>query len=252
MHRPLLLLLACLWLAPLPAAAQEAISNARLLESFAEVAFGREHEQTARDRLLKWRDPINAAIIGREYPAYFEAFVRDQLADLAYETRHPISLVYSETMVREKRLPPDVGKIPVNMLLFYLPKAKLPAAIERHTKGTFKAADIQAFLDKSICHVKLRIAKGVIRFAVVAFPAEHDRYAVRACVVEELTQIMGLPNDSDRLAESIFSDTSRHLELTGHDRWLLRMLYADGMEPGMAPEQALAAAERFLAKARPE
>lgn len=252
MRQPVLLFLACLWLVPSPAVAQDAISNAHLLESFAEVAFGREHEQTARDRLLKWQAPINAAIIGREYPAYFEAFVRDQLADLAYETGLDIRLVYSETMVRENRLPPDVRSIPINLVLFYLPKARLPAAVEKHLKGRFKAAEIQAFLDKSLCHAKMTLKQGTIVGAFVAFPAEHDRRVMRACVVEELTQIMGLPNDSDTLVDSIFSDNSRHLEVTGHDRWLLRMLYADTLKPGMAPDQALAAAKRFLEEKRPE
>lgn len=250
--RRLVVALVLLCLAPAPLAAQETFSNAQLLKNFAIAAFGREHEQTETGQVLKWRAPINAAIIGRKYPAYFEDFVRDQLADLAYETGHPINLVYSERLVREKRLPPNVSKIPINLLLFYLPRAQLPAAVERNTKGAFKAADVAAFLKKSVCHTKLRLKKGVIRFAFVAFPAELDRHAIRACVVEELTQLMGLPNDSTKLTDSIFNDTSQYLELTLHDRWLLRMLYADGIKPGMPAQQALDVARAWLAEHRPE
>src|SRR3546814_16326288 len=65
----------------------------------------------------------------------------------------------------------------------------------------------------------------LIRAAVILFPAHHSRATLRACVVEELTQIMGLANDSTIVADSIFNDRSPFTELTANDRLLLRILY---------------------------
>jgi hypothetical protein len=55
---------------------------------------------------------------------------------------------------------------------------------------------------------------------------------------EELTQGLGLPNDSPRARPSIFNDDEEFALLTDHDELLLRMLYSPELRPGMTPEQA--------------
>jgi hypothetical protein len=54
-----------------------------------------------------------------------------------------------------------------------------------------------------------------------------------ACVVEELTQVLGLPNDSDKVFPSVFNDHSTDVFLTGLDVLLLRMLYDPRIVHGM-------------------
>ena len=94
--------------------------------------------------------------------------------------------------------------------------------------------------------------KGEIVAAVVVFPSPHPESYHRACAVEEITQILGLPNDSNYVKNSIFNDTSRYFELTEHDRWLLRALYQPDITPGMARNDALRAALSFWQRARPQ
>ena len=62
---------------------------------------------------------------------------------------------------------------------------------------------------------------------------------MRACVVEELTQILGLPNDSATVEASIFNDHSQYFELTKNDRMLVQVLYHPRITFAMPRQQAL-------------
>ena len=74
---------------------------------------------------------------------------------------------------------------------------------------------------------------------------------MRACVVEELTQVLGLPNDSNAVQPSIFNDQSRFFELTEHDRLLVRILYDNRITPGMPRREALRLGREILNEIRP-
>jgi hypothetical protein len=73
-------------------------------------------------------------------------------------------------------------------------------------------------------------------FAVIR--AEHPDLLRLSCLHEELTQGLGLPNDSPRARPSIFNDDEEFALLTDHDELLLRMLYSPELRPGMAPDEA--------------
>ena len=74
--------------------------------------------------------------------------------------------------------------------------------------------------------------------AVILIPTDLGRFIVRACIIEELTQSMGLFNDSDDINPSIFNDSSPNMTLTDHDRILFRLLYDERLAPGMTWEEA--------------
>ena len=73
-------------------------------------------------------------------------------------------------------------------------------------------------------------------FAVIR--AEHPDLLRLSCVHEELTQGLGLPNDSPRARPSIFNDDEEFALLTDHDELLLRILYSPELRPGMSPSEA--------------
>jgi hypothetical protein len=81
--------------------------------------------------------------------------------------------------------------------------------------------------------------------AVIGIPTDRAASAgkLRACVVEEMTQVLGLPNDSDEVFPSIFNDSSIDDELTELDRMLIRLLYDPALPPGMERDNALARIE---------
>lgn len=73
-------------------------------------------------------------------------------------------------------------------------------------------------------------------FAVIR--AEHPDLLRLSCLHEELTQGLGLPNDSPRARPSIFNDDEEFALLTDQDELLLRMLYSRELRPGMSAAEA--------------
>ena len=94
--------------------------------------------------------------------------------------------------------------------------------------------------------------KNNIVAGIAVFPDHHPKEWMRACVIEKLTQLMGLPNDSDRVTPSIFNDKSRYFSLTEHDRLLLRVLYDARMKAGTARANALVLARQIWTRSGPD
>ena len=83
-------------------------------------------------------------------------------------------------------------------------------------------------------------------FAVIR--AEHPDLLRLSCLHEELTQGLGLPNDSPRARPSIFNDDEEFALLTDHDALLLRMLYSPELRPGMTADEARPIVESLARK----
>lgn len=83
--------------------------------------------------------------------------------------------------------------------------------------------------------------------AVIVVNVERDPALVDSCLLEELTQSLGLPNDSDMMRPSIFSDRDRLRELAPHDAVLVRALYDPRMKAGLSRDAALAVARTVIA-----
>ena len=88
-----------------------------------------------------------------------------------------------------------------------------------------------------------RIAKTFIVVNV-----ERDEARINSCLLEELTQSLGLPNDSDDLRPSIFSDRDVLFAPSTTDEILIRTLYDPRMEPGMPRSVAREAARGIIAE----
>jgi len=218
-----------------------------VVNSFDVVALGNEY--TGRiNYIRKWKKPIRLGIVGRLYPDYFEDYVNELAGTLQKLTGHPVSLEFSEKMFKEGRLAKDFDGTSLNFLLFYLPAKLIPDAVQKKFGKTDPKAKETAIdmLGKSTCFVHFYTKGGEIKAAYAAFPARHDQRTMRACVIEELTQAMGLPNDSSTLKQSIFNDKNPNNELTGLDRLLLKLLYNPAITPGMKRDQALAAVRNIM------
>ena len=244
----LLIILSIIQVAPLRA--DDPVSNAELLKSFDLIAFGNEYTGKRYDIVRKWAKPVLMGIEGENYPPYLETFIEDVARDLRETTGHQIELYYSFAKQKQKRLGPDFDHKKVNVILYYLPDEEIPAAVAKYWKGDQER--VRWMVANSTCFANYFNKKGEIVAAVVVFPSRHPESYHRACAVEEITQILGLPNDSDYVKNSIFNDTSRYFELTEHDRWLLRALYQPEITPGMARNDALKAALSFWRRARPQ
>ena len=87
---------------------------------------------------------------------------------------------------------------------------------------------------------------------VILIPVDSTRQSGRLvdCVIEELTQVMGLPNDSTAVYPSIFNDRSIDSYLTGLDYLLLKIAYHPLLKPGMSEAQVREKMPAILAELR--
>ncbi len=247
---PRFLIALFLVLSPISSGADESFTNADLLRNFDVIAFGNEYTGQKYDHVRKWAKPMLMGIQGKDYPAHLETFIDDVAKDLSETTGHRIELYYSFAKHKAGELAADFDRNKVNVILYYMDDEDLPGALAKYWKDDEEK--VRWMVRNSTCFANYFTKKGEIVAAVIAFPSRHPVSYHRACAVEEITQILGLPNDSNAVSPSIFNDSSRYFELTDHDRWLLRALYQPAIKPGMARNDALRLALDYWKRARPE
>jgi hypothetical protein len=228
----------------------EKLTNEKILNNFNLVAFGNEYTLKRYKNVRKWSGPIRIGIQGKKHPAYFEAYVKQHIRDLWTITHHPTELYYSYVMQKTGELAKDFDPKKVNFILYFLPVSEIPAAVGKHF--TASEDEIGKMIRTSQCFAKYYTRKNEIVKAIAVFMDHTSRKEIRECVVEEITQVLGLANDSDKVNPSIFNDRSPYKELTEHDRWMLRMFYDPRITVGMEREQAIAMGRKILNEIRPE
>ncbi|ABM00906.1 conserved hypothetical protein [Shewanella amazonensis SB2B] len=110
-------------------------------------------------------------------------------------------------------------------------------------------AKAAANLHGAVCLAHFEAPGGVIRRAQVFIPVDQARMHGKlvSCVVEELTQVLGLPNDSDAVFPSVFNDKAAADLLTPLDWVLIRLLYHNALTPGMSRTQTAPVIAELLA-----
>lgn len=128
---------------------------------------------------------------------------------------------------------------PANLTIYFLSENNLADWLT-HSAPKLSATTRQQLLRNSVCSARFSIAAdATIQSAVVLIPVDRARAhgKLLSCIVEELSQIMGLPNDSDKVYPSIFNDYSFNDFLTGLDYVLLKLLYQPQLRSGLSQQQ---------------
>lgn len=212
-----------------------ALSNDRILANLTEVLFGSEFVGEEADFVRKWDGPMRVAIYAKE-PARYRDLVLPHLQHLRDLTGLDIALV-------ESRSPGE------NAHILILGREQFYAYADEHL-GAGKDPRTNTFL---ACYGYFAAgAAGRISGAFAVMPSFISDSEMRSCVVEEMTQLMGLPNDSFDIAPSIFNDDDEHRDLTWQDELFLRVLYDPRVRAGMARAEFEAAARQIIAELRPE
>ncbi len=188
-----------------------------LQQAFVEVALRNEYD-TGKHLVRKWTQPIGIWLdhrVGDEKK--HEALARMHMEHLSAITGHELQLVNELVQAnvhlvftRQSRWLQEVKSLLGPGAAKNLHGAVCMANVATNTKDEIVKAWIVIPVDQAQMHGKLL-----------------------ACVVEELTQIMGLPNDSDKVYPSIFNDKTPQDLLSGLDGILLKMLYHKEVIPGM-------------------
>lgn len=194
-----------------------------ILKAFQEIALKNEYRQTD-ERIMKWEKPIRYRYVFYKLPEndVVKQLSETHLKHLAEITQHPI--IQSQEAQDS------------NLNIIFTRDAFYQETINRYTSTDVKNLGTESHCMGTIRHNR----NNEILKAMVIIPVDHamSRGILPACVVEELTQVMGLPNDSDWVAPSIANDQSRLDLLTGLDYILLKLLYDNDIKAGMGAEEA--------------
>lgn len=138
------------------------------------------------------------------------------------------------------KISPAKSKNKINLTIIFSREEK----IHEELKSDFLLKDpeqIVSLARNSVCVAHFYThPDSSIKKAIVIIPVDRARAHAKllSCVVEELTQIMGLPNDSDSVYPSIFNDNSYDDYLSGLDFLLLKLLYHKSLKIGMSKKEA--------------
>ncbi len=179
----------------------------RLLRQFEQLAFYTEFGGPQRQgRLVKWDRPILVTLTGPG-AAKFHTEIEAQIEEL----RRLSGLFIQFVAFGDQRAN-------MNIFLYYWKQ-------------------LEALRGSSSCYLELHDRRFRASKANIYIPI--DNAAERKhCIVEELTQGLGLTNDTSIIQGSIFNDNSWRSSLHSTDEYMVSLLYDKRLIPGMTVAQA--------------
>lgn len=202
---------------------------------FEAVVFGAETRNSRRtDTVLKWPGPdLPVDVEG------FETGAGGRLRPVPVVKTH-VAAVWQhlkalESLTGLRPVPPGKDAGPVRLTVVFTPRTLMARIPLPGVPGALK----QELAAPGGCYfVSLADADGRLKRAFVVVNVERPADQIRHCLLEELVQAMGLPNDTSAFRPSIFSDHDRLHALTERDQWLVRALYDRRIQPGMTKKTA--------------
>lgn len=198
----------------------------RMVASFDLIVFRTEFGPTPEPRVRKWTSPVRVYIDSR-----------------AGDAKVQRELTATHMLLLQKLTTLDIGYTQnlaqANIVIVFERQQRLIDTVNQYLAEPIR--DPKA-LNGSLCfgiyaaNSDFQITKAVIGIPSDAAPSFGK---LPACIIEELTQVMGLPNDSDQVYPSIFNDHSPDDFLTEQDETLIRLLYDPRLVPGMDRTTAL-------------
>jgi hypothetical protein len=188
-----------------------------LTRQFDAIAFTNEFGGAyRRGRIVRWEGPIRVRIEGWNAHRYHEE-VRAQLNELARLSGLSIELVNWASVYN-----------PPNLVISFSTR-----------RGSRQ-------LDPNAPCLTLIYDRGYVIRRVEIFIAPYNAAQRRHCIAEELTQALGLADDSTVIRNSIFNDESRQPYLESWDTLMVRVLYDPAIRPGMHRSAVLPIARRII------
>ena len=188
-----------------------------IYQSFNEIALKNEYSPN-RNVVRKWIEPI----------VYKTIFYKMDSYPLVHELVD-IHMLHLQD-ITEHDIRPSKANQAENLNIVFVQDKFYKQAINYFTKSSVKNIH-----KESNCMATINTnSQSEIQSATVIIPIDHamSRGLLVSCIVEELTQVMGLPNDSDWVNPSIANDKSKHEFLTGLDYIMLKILYDKNIQAG--------------------
>ncbi|MCG8557165.1 MAG: DUF2927 domain-containing protein [Proteobacteria bacterium] len=232
-------------------AAETRASDAALIGFFEAVVFRSEYESvTPSTRLKKWLQPLRvtvSSLSGKVVPKPSggkELKLKKQrpaARNIKIIQKHLRTLVRL-TGVRTE----DAKKVkkPANLAIKFVPRLAMAAP--------FMAKEAPPDLLKKlaapgVCYfLTWAVESGAIVKGIIVVNNQLPPEDLEACLLEEMTQVMGLPNDSDLVSPSVFNRSSQPRRLSRSDRILIRTVYDKRMAPGAPKDEAMVLARKII------
>lgn len=189
-----------------------------LARQFERIAFTSEFGGESRaGRLIRWEGPIRVRLTGN-YPERFRGEVERQLAEL--RGLSGLAIAIGDGAAEG-------------------PRASLTIEFSASRGGT-------SFDPEAPCRTLIWETGYVIRrvqIYITPYPDEVRRH----CIAEEVTQALGLADDSRVIRDSIFNDASARQRIAPWDALMVRILYDARLRPGMHRAEAMPIVRRIIA-----
>ena len=235
------------------ASAGEPPSVEQMVEEFETVVFGSEIEGVRGARKVKkWKQPLRIAIKSFEETVtkFSDGNETRKIKQRRVKRRHfdfiqnHLDALVDLTGLKTE----DIKKtgMPANITINFVPRFQMAnpklADVDRRLLERLAGEGGCYFLAWS------DEASGVILKAVIVVNEERLINRISHCILEEMTQSLGLPNDTRAIWPSIFSSRSRVTELSRSDRILSKTLYDPRMRAGMPRAEAVEVARWIIAE----
>lgn len=215
------------------AVAEDWKNEAYIQQSFERVALSSEYSDH-QPQLRKWQQPI------------FFSFQHD-VADKTLHEQLSTTHLQQLSAITGHSILPATDSAAANLQIIFTNESRLPGYLRDDMQ--LNPNLVHQLSRDSVCIAHFSInRRGEIHRAQVIIPVDRARAHAKllACIVEELTQIMGLPNDDVAVFPSIFNDRSHDNFLSGLDYVLLKLLYQPALKPGMDKQQSRLALKTIM------
>jgi hypothetical protein len=190
-----------------------------LARQFERIAFSSEFGGEYRaGRLIRWQGPIRVRIAGH-FPDRFRIEVERQLSELRQNSGLAIDIVEAAGEAQPAQM-----------------------TIEFSTSRGGTSFDPEAPCRTLIWETGYVIRR--VQIYITPYPDELRRH----CIAEELTQALGLADDSRLVRDSIFNDASARQRIAPWDALMVRILYDPRLRPGMHKTEAMPIVRRIIAE----
>lgn len=201
-----------------------------LVGFFETVVFGAEIDDRMKSLVIaRWGGALRISVKGQATPEHIQS-VRRHLAVIKNLTGISIEKV-------------EAPEKPENLTILFLPATEMAKV---KIKGVDPAYIRQIAGPLSCYFLSFKKPPDTIVRGVIVVNTQRTEDAIDHCLLEELVQSMGLPNDTDMLRPSIFSDHDQLFSLSRSDEILLRTLYDARMTEGLGHDAALNVARKII------
>ena len=236
-----------------PASAAEGLPTEKNLTRFFEsVVFGAEYDEVTNESTVikKWVSPIRASISALEGDLVSKPGggkelklrnARPKDAHVNSIRKHLGTLVKLTGITTEDAK--KTGQKP-NYFIKFVPRLAmhLPSLIKEASPGM-----LRKLATPGVCYfLTMANKKGEITRATIIVNNQMTDRQIDSCLLEEMTQTLGLPNDSDIVKPSVFNNRSVLNRLTRNDLIVVATLYDERMKPGLARAKAVAKAGSII------